>query len=120
MSAISHTLGGNWSIDQFASSLALAQAGTALEITDTGTDAGVNTFTSTSIAGGTVKLQKSNDGLGASPVNWSDEGSATNITADANLWLEKINPTGNWMRLAFTITAGRFSTSNEIVVKGLN
>lgn len=106
---------------QFASSLALAQAGTALPLTDTGTDAAVNTFTSTSIAGGTVKLQKSNDSLNipaSSVTNWSDEGSATNITADANLWLEKVNPTGNWMRLVFAITAGRYSSSNSIVVKG--
>lgn len=105
---------------QFASSLANALAGTEIDITDTGADASVNTFTSTSIAGATVKLQKSNDDLNSSPTNWSDEGSATNITADANLWLEKINPTGNWMRLAFTITAGRISTSNTIVVKGPN
>lgn len=104
----------------FASSLALAQAGTAIALTDTGTDAAVNTFTSTSIAGATVKLQKSNDDPSSIPANWSDEGSATNITVDANLWLEKINPTGNWMRLAFTITAGRLSTSNTIVVKGPN
>lgn len=103
---------------QFASSLALAQAGTALVLTDTGTDNAVNTFTPTSIAGATVKLQKSNDSLNSPPVNWTDEGSATNITVDANLWLEKVNPTGNWMRLVYTITAGRFSTASTIVVKG--
>lgn len=105
---------------QFATSLENALAGTEVEITDEGADDSVNTFTSTSIAGATVKLQKSNDDLNASPVNWTDEGSATNITADANLWLEKVNPSGNWMRLVYTITAGRFSTDSTIVVKGPN
>jgi hypothetical protein len=99
----------------FASSLVNAQAGTKINLTSQGTSGAVNTFTPTSIAGATVKLQKSNDGT-----SWADEGSSTNITADAVLWLEKADPTANYMRLAFTITAGRFSTSNTIVVKGPN
>lgn len=100
---------------QFATSLANAQAGTAVTITDTGADASVNTFTSTAIAGATVQMQESNDGS-----NWSNIGSSTNITADANIWLQVDNPGGLYARLAFTITAGRFSTVNTFVVKGPN
>lgn len=107
----------------FATSLANAQAGTKVNITDTGADNSVNTFTATSIAGASVILQKSNDSpniVASAVANWSDEGSATNITADANVWLEKVNPTGNWMRLKYVITAGRYSSSATIVVKGPN
>lgn len=99
----------------FASSLANAEAGTKINLTSQGSDGAVNTFTPTSIAGASVKLQKSNDGT-----NWSDEGSATNIIADAVIWLEKVNPSGRYMRLTFTITAGRMNCSSAILVKGPN
>jgi hypothetical protein len=94
---------------------AIAEIPVPVVLTNQGSSGAVNTFTPTSIAGASVKLQKSNDGA-----TWSDEGSATNITVDANIWLEKVNPTGRYMRLAFAITAGRFSASNTIVVKGPN
>ena len=103
---------------QFATSLANALAGTEVTITDTGADDSVNTFTATSIAGATVKLQKSNDS--SNPTNWSDATPATDITADANLWLEKVNPTGNWMRLVYTLTAGSMSMTTHTIVKGPN
>lgn len=105
---------------QLASSLANAQAGTPINLTSQGSSGAVNTFTPTAIAGASVILQKSCDAPDVSPTNWSDEGSASNITVDANVYLEKINPTGNWMRLKFVITAGRMSSSNTIVVKGPN
>jgi hypothetical protein len=98
-----------------ATSLANALLGTALNITGQGTVAATNTFTPTAIAGGSVKLQKSNDGT-----NWSDEGSATNITADGLVWLEKIDPCGLFMRLQFTLTAGQMSVSSVVVTKGYN
>ena len=96
---------------KLASSLANALAGTAVDITGTGT--GTHTFTPTALAGGSVKLQKSNDAT-----NWSDEGSATNITADAVVWLEKANPGFKWARIYFTLTAGSMSTDNYVVTKG--
>jgi hypothetical protein len=94
-----------------ASSLANALAGTAVDITDDGT--GTHTFTPTAIAGGSVKLQKSND-----KTNWVDEGSATNITADATIVLEKDKPTTKWGRLYITLTAGSVSAEATIVTKG--
>lgn len=98
----------------FASSLANALAGTKIDLIDAGSAAATNTFTPTAIAGATVKLQKSNDAT-----NWSDEGSATNITADGIVWLEKIDPTALYMRIAFTMTAGQLSCSTVVVARGV-
>jgi hypothetical protein len=98
---------------KFASSLVLAQAGTAIDLTDQGSSGAVNTFTPTSIAGGTIKLQQSNDNS-----NWVDLGSATNITVDANIGLEKDRPTMRYVRPYITLTAGHISASLQILVKG--
>lgn len=98
---------------QLAASLADALAGTPIDITSQGADGSVNTFTPTALAGASIKLQKSNDGT-----NWSDEGSATNITADAVVFLEKIDPTARYMRVYYTLTAGSLSTDNYVLVRG--
>lgn len=98
---------------KLASSLVNALAGTAIDIMSQGS--GTNTITPVALAGANVKLQKSNDGT-----NWVDEGSPTNITADAVIPLEKVDPTFLFMRLAFAVTAGSFSSSNVILVKGPN
>jgi hypothetical protein len=98
---------------QLATSLANAQAGTNLLISSDGT--GVQTITPTAIAGANVKLEKSNNGS-----NWTDEGSATNITADANIFLEKVDPCFKYMRVSYTLTAGSLSATNLVVGKGLD
>ena len=98
---------------KFASTLVNAQAGTAIDITNQGASGSVNTFTATSIAGGTIKLQQSNDN-----VNWIDLGSATNITVDANILLEKDRPTSRYISVYTTLTAGHISASLEHLVKG--
>lgn len=98
---------------QLASSLANALAGTPINISAQGS--GTNTVEVTALAGANVKLQKSNDGT-----VWTDEGSPTNITVDANLWLGKLNPEGAYMRVAYTATAGSFTVVNLILVKGPN
>lgn len=98
---------------KLATSLADALAGTAVDIIDQGSAAQVTTFTPTSLAGGSIKLQKSNDGL-----TWSDEGSATSVTADATVWLEKMDPTAKYMRVWFTLTAGRLSAATYVLGKG--
>ena len=95
---------------KLATSLANALAGTAIDITDAGT--GDHTFTPTSIAGGSIKLQKSND-----RTNWSDEGSATNVTADSSVWLEKDRPGFRYARVYLTLTAGRMSASVNVLAK---
>lgn len=98
---------------QLATSLALAQAGTAVDITNQGASASVNTFTATALAGGTIKLQQANDT--DYPV---DLGSATNITVDATLSLEKDRPTMRYVRPYITLTAGHISASLQVLVKG--
>lgn len=101
---------------KLATSLANALAGTAINITTNGT--GTQTFTPTSIAGGTVKLQKSNTPTDAN--SWVDEGSATNITADSYNFLEKVDPSAKAMRVAYTMTAGSLSATNYILGKGID
>ncbi len=102
---------------KLASSLVNAQAGTAIDITGQG--AGTNTFTPTALAGGTIKLQQSNKYNPATGVGtWADLGSATNITADATVYLEKDRPTSRWIRVAVTVTAGHVTSVLNELVKG--
>lgn len=98
---------------KFATTLVLAQAGTAVNITTQGASGSVNTFTATALAGGSIKLQQSNDG-----VNWSDLGSSTNITVDAVFFLEKDRPTCDQIRVAVALTAGHITASLYQLVKG--
>ncbi len=95
---------------QLAATLADALAGTDIDLTGEG--AGRHTFTATSIAGGSIKLQKSNDGT-----NWTDEGSATNVTADASVWLEKDRPGFRYARVYVTLTAGSLSAALNVLAK---
>lgn len=104
-----------------ATSLANAQAGTAVDITDQGT--GTHTFTPTSLAGATVSLQRSNDyGLvGASSATWDDITTATSITGDGRVWFEEgdVGAGGyGYIRLKYTLTAGMLSSNNYVIVKG--
>ncbi len=102
---------------QLASSLVLALAGTPINISAQGS--GTNTVEVTALAGANVKLQKTNI-LNPGANDWSDEGSATNITVDGLVFFEKVPPACLFMRLIFTLTAGRMNASNSYVVKGLN
>jgi hypothetical protein len=104
---------------KLAASLVDALAGTAVDITDAGT--GTHTFTPTALAGANVRLQKSNstkDQIDAGTAVWDDEGSATNITADADVWLEKDRPAFKWARVRFTLTAGSLSATSYVLAKG--
>ncbi len=103
---------------QLASNLANAQAGTAIDITDQGADGSVNTFTATALAGGTIKLQQSNKPNPEVDADWSDLGSATNVTADATVLLEKDRPTAKWIRVYLTLTAGNISADVYVIGKG--
>lgn len=95
-----------------ASSSALAQAGTALDITDTGT--GTHTITPYALAGASVKLQGSMDGT-----NWADlpikaTGDATksgSVTATANFFLGETDLNVNYVRVYYTLTAGQIAYS---------
>lgn len=94
-----------------ASSLADAIAGTPITLVDAGV--GDQTVTAVALAGGTIKLQQANDK--DSPV---DLGSATNVTVDATVLLEKDRPTTRYIRAAITLTAGHISADLQVLVKG--
>lgn len=96
---------------QLASTLNNALAGTTINITAQGS--GTNTVEVTALAGGSIKLQQSNDGT-----NYTDLGSATNITATGLVYLEKDRPTSRYIRLFLTLTAGHISLSSAVLVKG--
>lgn len=68
---------------------------------------------SSSPTGASVKLQHSNDGS-----NWSDVAAATNITADGNICIAKIDPEYRHYRAAFAISTGSFVASIKWLVKG--
>ncbi len=101
---------------QLASSLANALAGTEIDLIDAGT--GNHTFTPTALAGATVTLQKSNNYDPKTGVGTFDAvEAATSITADANIWISDIDPEYEYVRLSYTLTAGRLSASSIIVIK---
>lgn len=94
-----------------AASLVLAQAGTAIVLSSSGT--GNQTVTPVALAGASAKFQQSNDNS-----TWVDLGSATNITVDANFLLEKDRPTTRYVKVLMTLTAGHISASFQILAKG--
>jgi hypothetical protein len=96
---------------KLASSLVNAQAGTAVDITDTGT--GTHTITPTALAGANYKMQGSFDNS-----SWFDIGSAVNITASATALVEKVDPMFSFVRMYFTLTAGQLSIAMNTVVRG--
>lgn len=102
---------------KLASSLVLAQAGTAVVLSDAGV--GNQTVTPVALAGGTIGLQQSNN---YNPItlagDWAALGSTTNVTADAVVPLEKDRPTFNWVRVSFQLTAGHISAILYQLVKG--
>lgn len=103
---------------KLASSLVNALAGTPIDITTQGT--GTHTFTPTSLAGATVKWQKSNDPLALrAPASaaWTDIAAATSITASGDQWLEVVDPMYRAIRQVFTLTAGRMSVTTNVVTK---
>jgi hypothetical protein len=100
-----------------ASSSALAQAGTAIDITDTGT--GTHTITPAALGGASVKIQGSLDGT-----NWADlpikaTGDLTKsgtVTATANFILGESDLAVNFVRLYYTMTAGQILYSQRYKV----
>lgn len=86
---------------KLATSLANAQAGTAINITADGS--GTQTVTPTSLAGGAVKLQGSIDG-----VNFVDIASSSqSVTASVNLIWNQTSQKYNYVRASSTVTAGQ-------------
>lgn len=102
---------------QLASSLANALAGTQIDITDQGV--GTHTLEPQAVAGGVVKIQKSNNYNAAlESGDWVDEGSSVNITADGSSFFEKADPSYRWVRVHVTCTSGRIQLDNHILLIG--
>ncbi len=100
-----------------ASSLANAQAGTAVDIT-AAAGGGTHTVTPVALAGASVTLQKSNS-YGRSGVTavWDAVESATTITADGNIWISDVDPEYEYARVSYTLTAGKLSAATYVTVK---
>lgn len=105
---------------KLASSLANAQAGTAVDITSAA-GGGTHTLTPAALAGATITLLKSNsyDPVTASGTFDAVE-AATSITADGDIWISDIDPEYEWACVSFTLTAGQLSASTTVVVKSDN
>jgi len=96
---------------KLATSLANAQAGTAINITAQGS--GTNTFTPTALSGASVTLYQSNDNL-----TYIGLGSSQNITTNGTLMVAYDRPLSGWIILGYVTTAGQLNTSVITIVKG--
>ena len=102
---------------KLASSLANAQAGTNVDITSAA-GGGTHTLTPASIAGATLTLQKSNNyNPDTAAGDWDAVEAATAITADGDIWIADVDPEYNWVRISYTLTAGKLSASTVLIVK---
>lgn len=98
--------------------LAHALAGTNL-INISGNGTGTQTFTPTAIAGGSITLLKSNayDPISNPTGAFDAVATASAITVDADIWISDIDPTYEWCKVSFTLTAGTLSAVTYIVGK---
>jgi hypothetical protein len=96
---------------KLASSLANAEAGTAVDLTGEGS--GQHTLTPATASTNVFKLQKSNDGT-----NWVDISSmtVTNATSTVSTFMEVSNPTYRYLKALYTPTAGQATVSTYIVL----
>lgn len=104
---------------QFATSLVNALAGTAIDLVDGGTDGATHTFTSTAIAGGSVKPQASHDGLVWADLKSSELAALSqSFTATGNVMWNFEPAFYGHIRLQYTITAGQITTTTQTLIKG--
>jgi hypothetical protein len=104
---------------KLATTLLLAQAGTPVDITDTGT--GVHTITPTALAGGSIKLQGSMDNSAWADLPIKATGDATKsgtVTATANFYLSDTELNVNYVRCYLSVTAGQLSVVTKCSVQG--
>jgi hypothetical protein len=97
---------------KLAASYENALADTAIDITDQGSSAAVHTFTPTAIAGASITFQKSID-----DILWIDIQAATNITGTSSVALPLTSIGYNYIRSAFTCTAGQVDLKVMISAK---
>lgn len=107
---------------KFATSLANAEAGTAVDITGYGATTSVNTFTPTALSSATIYYQRSNvvvDGAASTDAaDWDNIDDATDITVDADVWFTKIGPEYRWFRIGMGLGAGSISAVHYVIIRG--
>jgi len=106
---------------KFATSLNNAIAGTAIDITTTGT--GNQTFTPVALAGGAIAFQRTNvqtttGALSTTAGDWADIDTETAVTADATVWFTKIGPEYLGWRVRGTTSDGSFQAILYILSRG--
>lgn len=80
----------------------------------------VDVSNSGSLASATAKMQVSADPTDVAPSHWNDYGDSQNVTGDGSLYFERVNPTGNWIRMVLAAPTGQFDADIQCVVKGPN
>lgn len=98
---------------KLATTLANAQAGTNLTVSSNGT--GTQTATPVALSAGAVSLVGSLDGVTYVTIASSSQ----NVTATANFMWNVANPFYQWVQVAYTLTAGQFTSVQTACVKGL-
>lgn len=98
---------------KFATTLANALAGTAIDITTQGSAAAIDTITGVTLASASVTFRKSNDG-----VNFIDVQTATSITVDGSVMIEQPNTAYRYFKVVKALTSGQVATKALILVLG--
>ncbi len=98
---------------QLAASLVDAEAGDAIDLTNTGADGSVATFTATALAGASVTFKKSND-----RINWENIQAATTITVDGSVMLVQPDVSYRYFKAVKALTAGVVDLKAKTLVIG--
>jgi len=96
---------------QLAADLEDALAGIPINLVDVGV--GTQTVTAVALAGGSVKLQKSNDSI-----NWVDVQTATSVSADGTVMITAANVAYRYVKAVKALTAGAFEAKALLLVIG--
>lgn len=97
---------------QFALTLSDALALTQVDIT-AAAGGGTHTVTPTALAGATITHQQSNNDS-----DFFDIAAADSVTVDATFVYTATDPQYKFARLQYTLTAGRFSVTNNAILRG--
>lgn len=98
---------------QLATSLANAEAGIPINITNQGSSGAVNTLTGVALAGATLTFQKSNNGT-----DWINIQSATSITVDTTVAIQQTDVSYRYFKAVKALTAGSVDIKAYVLVIG--
>ncbi len=98
---------------QLATTLVLALAGTAIDLTNEGSNGAVNTVTGVALAGAAVQFYASNDAT-----NWTSIQTATTITVDGSVFLSVPNVAYRYFKAIKSLTSGQVDLKGLVLVIG--